>query len=108
MQWVTHDLSKCYIILYDQLKKNAVVDCCDFTLSETDIRIENSIRKPEHFRVFFYMSVDMYLLEEEFDFGIFSRKNSLGRNDVDMEIKKINCVNELQNQRIAKALSDDD
>lgn len=51
--------------------KNAVVDCCDFKLSElldtveTDIRIENSMRKPEHFRVFFYMSVDMYLWDED-------------------------------------------
>lgn len=46
MQWATHDLSKFYIILYDQLKKNTVVDGCVFTLSqlldtvETDIRIE--------------------------------------------------------------------
>lgn len=44
----------------------------------------------------------------DFDLGNFCRKNSLGRNDVDMEIKTFNCVNVLQNQRLAKALSDND
>lgn len=75
MQRVTHDLSKFYIILYDQLKRNAMVDGCDFTLSqlldtvETDIRIKNSLGQLGNLNIsgFFYMSVDtcMYLWDED-------------------------------------------
>lgn len=112
MQWATHDLSKFYIILYDQLKKNTVVDGCVFTLSqlldtvETDIRIENSLGQLGNLNISGFLICllicisGMKILDFEtidFDLGNFFRKNSLGRNDVDTEIKTFNCVKELQN-----------
>lgn len=102
-----------------------MVDGCDFTLSqlldtvETDIRIKNSLGQLGNLNIsgFFICLLihvcisGMKILDYEtidFDLGNFCPKNSLGRNDVDMEIKTFNCVNVLQNQRLAKALSDND
>lgn len=96
-----------------------MVDGCDFTLSqlldtvETDIRIKNSLGQLGNLNISGFLICllicisGMKILVFEtiyFDLGIFSRKNSLGRN----EIKTFNCVNVLQNQRLAKALSDND